>query len=400
MNPCLPFAANLVQSSLRSNGFSKNIVLSPLSLNAIAAMLATGCSGRSLKRVLSFVGCDDLEQLKSMFSQMMSIATSSSSSSSPSSSACSGMSNSYRRYRGCGGSSSPPKISFVNGVWVDSRFPLKPSYKDCVTNVFKSDAKNVDFQKADKAIKEINSWADLQTNGLIKDVLQRGHISPVTALILGNALYFKGYWADEFDITRTRNQNFSLLGGDKVSVPFMGISRHYLYGSFDDFKVIELPYKSGNIGDKKRFSMQLILPHKIDGLQDLVLKFNSGFMSPHFELERTLVDVVRIPKIKFSSVLEEIKFPFMEQDMELTEMIHARDPPFISKIIHKAFIEVDEKGTEAAAVTFSAIEGCAPEAIQREIKTFVADHPFMFIVKEETSGLVLFVGAVVNPLPE
>ncbi|XP_071932831.1 serpin-ZX-like [Coffea arabica] len=400
MNPCLPFAANLVQSSLRSNGFSKNIVLSPLSLNAIAAMLATGCSGRSLKRVLSFVECDDLEQLKSMFSQMMSIATSSSSSSSPSSSACSGMSNSYRRYRGRGGSSSPPKISFVNGVWVDSRFPLKPSYKDCVTNVFKSDAKNVDFQKADKAIKEINSWADLQTNGLIKDVLQRGHISPVTALILGNALYFKGYWADEFDITRTRNQNFSLLGGDKVSVPFMGISGHYLYGSFGDFKVIELPYKVGNIGDRKRFSMQLILPHKIDGLQDLVLKFNSGFISGHFELERTLVDVVQIPKIKFSSVLEEIKFPFMEEDMELTEMIHARDQPFISKIIHKAFIEVDEKGTEAAAVTFSAIIGHAPGEIQREIKTFVADHPFMFIVKEETSGLVLFVGAVVNPLPE
>ncbi|KAL3523483.1 hypothetical protein ACH5RR_016317 [Cinchona calisaya] len=378
MNSCVGLAGELLLRENLKNGFSKNVVVSPLSLNAVAAMLAAGSSEQTLDHVLGFLGCKTLDELKSVFSEMMAIATS----------------NNEEEEGGL------PKISFANGVWVDKRFRLKDFYRRFVSDVFKSEAKNVDFfHQADEAVKEINSWAEFQTKGLIRDVLQRYHITPLTALILGNALYFKGSWENKFNPEWTQKRDFFLLDEKKVSVPFMTSSRSYLYGSFDDNKVLEIPYQRGK-EERKKFSMQFILPNKKDGLKNLLEKFNaeSGFLNWHFQLSRTKLTEFWIPKFKFSCSLDNIRFPFMEKHLELTEMLHSGDPS-ISNIIQKAFIEVDEEGTEAAAVTLGMVFGCA-RLQEPEIKSFVADHPFMFIIKEKTSGLTLFTGAVLNPLVE
>ncbi|KAL3520737.1 hypothetical protein ACH5RR_018886 [Cinchona calisaya] len=438
-------------------------------------MVAAGCSQRTLEHVLSYIGCRDLNDLKSMVSMMMNITISSSSSSNtttsrpgsgyyqgsggptrhhggyyqgssragggyyqdtsgydrgyhqrsygPGGNYYQGNSSSgggYYQSRGTGrldrrirGNRSGPKISFANGVWVDKRFSLKPSYQNCVAHVFKSQAKIVDFMlRPEEAVSEINSWAESHTNGLIKDVIDRRHILPDTRIILGNALYFKGSWEKKFNPKCTTKRDFYLLNGAKIKVPFMTSSESYLYGSFGDFKVLEIPYQRSMQEDHKRFSMQFILPNKIDGLQNLLDKFknnnpiNSVFSSHHnFQFQLSITDLTEfwIPKFKFSCSFEKIKFPFMQEGcpMELTEMLQQNLGDLaLSNIIHKALIEVDEEGTEAAAVTLAIGFGCAPNFQKPEIKTFVADHPFLFIIKEDISGLILFTGAVLNPLSE
>ncbi|KAL3520742.1 hypothetical protein ACH5RR_018891 [Cinchona calisaya] len=177
------------------------------------------------------------------------------------------------------------------------------------------------MMKADEVVKDVNSWAKLQTNGLIKRVLQPADIHPLTALVLGNALYFKGCWKDEFNPTWTKKRKFYLLNGDKISIPFMTTSQSYLYGSFENFKVLDIPYQSGrknkkrrfsmqipdqsgHRGDHKQFSMQFLLPNEKDGLQNLLEKLNadsSGFFNQlHFHLKKADLDEFWIPKFKFS----------------------------------------------------------------------------------------------------
>ncbi|CAK9178610.1 unnamed protein product [Ilex paraguariensis] len=259
--------------------------------------------------------------------------------------------------------------------------------------------------QADKIVEETNSWAKKATKGLITDVLHDIH--PNTKLLLGNAVYFKGSWIDEFDREQTENRDFYPLDGDKVSVPFMTSNENYLYGSFNGFKVLKIPYQSGQ--DEKMFSMYFFLPDKRDGLENLLTKVNSdpGFLHKHFELRSVEFNEFWIPKFKFSSTFETSKtmiemgltLPFMEDCMELTKMVELPSgvPLYISQIIQKASIEVDEGGTEAAAVTMTDYCGCCLEADIPETENFVADHPFMFMIKEETSGMVLFTGAVFNP---
>ncbi|CDP00935.1 unnamed protein product [Coffea canephora] len=265
-----------------------------------------------------------------------------------------------------------PKISFANGVWVDKRFPVKPSFQQCVRDAFKAEAKNVDFSnQADEAVEEINSWVESQTNGLISGVLDSQHIDPLTALVLGNALYFKGYWKNKFNPKRTEERDFYPC---KISVPFMTSSCSYLYGSFDNFKALEIPYQSGK-QDEKHFSMQFLLPNEKDGLQNLLEQFNAdsyGLINRHnFQLTRTEFKDFWIPKFKFLYNLGNIKFPFMEEPMELTEMVHLEsgEHPVISNIVQKAVIEVDEQGTEAAAFTGFDIFG-PPPTLEEKLESF------------------------------
>ncbi|CAK9178614.1 unnamed protein product [Ilex paraguariensis] len=264
------------------------------------------------------------------------------------------------------------------------------------------------YLQADEIVEEANSWAKNATKGLIKDVLQREHINPNTKLLLGNALYFKGAWnPNEFNHKKTEKRDFYLLNGNKVSVPFMTSKNKYLYGSFNGFKFLKIPYQQGQ--DRRMFSMYFFLPDEGDGLQNLLTNVNSipGFLHQDFELRNVKLLEFWIPKFKFSShliasrAMEEmgLTLPFMRDCMELTEMVHvpAGVPFYVTLIIQKAFIEVDEEGTEAAAVTLSVLYGCSPKGPVPKTENFVADHPFMFMIREETSGLVIFTGVVSNP---
>lgn len=259
--------------------------------------------------------------------------------------------------------------------------------------------------KAVQVAGEVNMWAEKETNGLIEELLPPGSVDASTRLIFANALYFKGAWNEAFDASKTKDHDFHLINGSSVKVPFMTSKKKQTVSAYDGFKVLGLPYKQGN--DKRRFSMYFFLPDAKDGLPALVEKVSSesGFLERHLPHQRVEVGEFRIPRFKISFGLEAsevlkrlgLVLPFSGEG-GLTEML---DSPqgrnlYVSNIFHKSFIEVNEEGTEAAAAT-SAVIALRSLRIPQNID-FVADHPFLFLIRENATGVVLFIGHVLNPL--
>ncbi|KAG5543392.1 hypothetical protein RHGRI_016207 [Rhododendron griersonianum] len=318
MEFCTQIANQLMLKEIQ-NSFGKNIVSSPLSINVVLNMVAAGSTGHTLKHMLGFLGSKNVDKINSKSMKMMAVVA------------------------GGGGRSS--KI-IGNGLILTM---------------------------ADQVVDEINSWANTASRGLIKEILQHGSVDPETALILANGLYFKGLWDFdyEFDARRTEKRKFYLQDGSTVLVPFMttiskdyyyrSSSKDYYYGSFDDFKVLKIPYQSCQ---PNNFSMYFFLPEERDGLQNLIRKLNSDsrFLSQeYFELTEETLEELWIPKFKFSfdfNVLEVmddmgVSFSSIGNPRDLSEMVHNTNDvePFLLKMFQKAYIEVDEKGTEAAAIT-------------------------------------------------
>ena len=261
--------------------------------------------------------------------------------------------------------------------------------------------------QADEAVDEVNSWAEKETKGLISELLPYGSLHKWTVLVFANALYFKGSWHQKFDPSRTQTRDFHLLNGQIVRVPFMttaeiGFDR-FFYRCFDGFKVLKIPYKSGQ--DPQKFSMYFFLPDQKDGLFNLLqkLKSNPNMLNLQFDLTKDKLTAFWIPKFKFSFKFEAketmkkmgLTLPFKAG--ELTEVVdcpYSSKDLLVSSIFHKSYIEVNEEGTEAAASTAVIFEMQAA----RIYPSFVADHPFLFMIREETHGIVFFFGAVLNPL--
>ncbi|XP_042476279.1 serpin-ZXA-like [Macadamia integrifolia] len=261
-----------------------------------------------------------------------------------------------------------------------------------------------DGDKAVEVANEVNSWADKETNGLIKEVLPPGSVDCSTRLIFANALYFKGAWNENFDASKTNDYDFYLVDGSSVHVPFMTSKKKQYVRAHDGFKVLRLPYKQGE--DKRCFSMYFFLPDAKDRLPGLVEKLTSelGFLDRYLPSEAVKVGSFRIPRFKISFGFESsevlkglgLVLPFAGG---LTEMV---DSPLgqnlaVSSIFQKSFIEVNEEGTEAAAASAGVIT-LNSIRLPTNLIDFVADHPFIYLIREEMTGVVLFIGHVLNPL--
>ncbi|XP_058216713.1 serpin-ZX-like [Rhododendron vialii] len=374
-------------------GSNANFALSPLSIDVVLTMVAAGSRGRTLERVLALLGAQDIDEIKSSASEMMAAAA------------------------GCGGGRRSDEggdglvLCMVNGAWVDKRFPLIDSYKEEVLKgICACNAETVDFQKeANEVVKKVNSWAEEASKGLITNLLQPQSLSSQTAIVLANGLYFKGTWtsAHRFDESLTRKRTFYLLTGDTVSIPFMTSRKKYHYKSFDAFKVLKVPYKSAKLD--RKFSMYFFLPHEKVGLQNLLKELcsDSGFLKQdYFNIRKVSLAKFWIPKFKLSYEFDIAKtmkkigmtFPFTENPEDFSEMMKIpKGIPFLSiSMTQKVVVKVDEKGTEAAAVTRARLRSLS---YKRSLPkpSFVADHPFLFMIKEKMSGLVFFMGAVLNP---
>ncbi|PWA40553.1 serpin-ZX [Artemisia annua] len=242
--------------------------------------------------------------------------------------------------------------------------------------------------------KEVDAWIEKQTSGLIKGIIPAFQVDGLTRLILANAVYFKGAWKVKFDPSRTKDSDFHLLNGEKVKVPFMTSLDKQLVGKYDGFKVLGLPYSQGE--DKRRFSMYMFLPNEKEGIPSLIEKLGSesSFLERHIPREQVKVGRFFIPKFDISfgfdasEVLKELGLVLPFTPGCITEMVEQGLKA--SSMHHKAILTVNEEGTEAAAATARLFEDSIPV-------NFVADHPFLFVIREDVSGEVMFMGQVVNP---
>ncbi|KAF7132316.1 hypothetical protein RHSIM_Rhsim09G0016800 [Rhododendron simsii] len=405
MELCTRMVKQLLLKEIEQGNY-RNLVLSPLSIDVVLNMVAAGSRGRTLEKMLGLLGSENIDEIKSLSLEMMALATGADGEDDGEDEQVWCLVNGYAEKMALPKGGDEPVLCLVNGAWFDQRFTPKPSYtEDVLKGIYGCEVKTVDFvTRGDEVADEINLWAEAASRGLIKDILQRDSLSRDMGLILANGLYFKGNWEHDFrfDANLTENRAFYLLNGDTVSVPFM--TSHDSYRrcrSFDGFKVLEIPYQSS----KKQFSMYFFLPDERDGLQNLIEKLicDSGYSYEYTCLSETKFDEFWIPKFKFpydfdvSLTMKEMgmSFPVMENLEDFSEMVEIpKGLPFIrSSMIQKAFIEVDEKGTVAAAITMDpGLSLCMPEST-----SFVADHPFMFMIMEEISKLVIFTGAVLDP---
>ncbi|KAL2895125.1 Serpin-ZX [Bienertia sinuspersici] len=360
---------------------NKNLVCSPLSLHVVLSLIASGSSGSTRDQILSFLKSKSSDDLNKLSAEIVSLVFAD------------------------GSSSGGPKLSFANGVWVDQTLPLKPTFKHVVDDLYKAASNQVDFiNNAVQVTSDVNSWAEKQTTGLIKELLPSGSVDSSTRLIFANAIYFKGAWKDKFDASKTAENDFHLSNGNSVKVPFMTSKKKQFIEAFDGFKVLSLPYKQGE--DKRQFSMYFLLPDANNGLESLIEKVSSqpGFLNQHIPNEKVEVGEFRIPKFKISFGFEAskvlkglgVELPFTEGGLtEMTDSPVAKNL-FVSNIFQKSFIEVNEEGTEAAAATAGVV---ALRSIMVGKKLdFVADHPFLFLIREDMTGSVVFTGKIMNPL--
>ncbi|CAH2059245.1 unnamed protein product [Thlaspi arvense] len=349
-------------------GKPSNLVFSPALINVILSYIAAKCPGDTGDKIVSLLRASSTDELNAVSSEVVT--------------------NVLADSTAHGG----PMISAANGFWIDKSLSVEPSFKDLLKTSYKAAFNQVDFRtKSDEVAKEVNSWVEKETKGLITDLLSPESVTPLTDFIFANALFFNGRWDEEFDPSLTKDSDFHLLDGTKARVPFMtGKSYRYSLEAYEGFNVLTLPYRQGSNyrEDRRCFSMQIYLPDEKDGLPEMLDRLAScpGFLNGEGDIsgERAEVGELKIPRFKFSF------------DFEASEALKGLglDTP-LETIIHKSCIEVDEVGSKAAAAAaVISVGACMPP---KEMYDFVADHPFLFLVKEYGSGLVLFLGQVLDP---
>ncbi|MBU1740378.1 MAG: serpin family protein, partial [Proteobacteria bacterium] len=282
------------------------------------------------------------------------------------------------------------KLHVANALWPQRDYAFLKSFIRLVTTHYGRRVFPQDFKaRAEAARKRINAWVARVTMDRIKDLIPPGGVTALTRLVLTNAIYFKGDWLVKFDQKKTRDADFTLKSGRKVKVKMMRLTApggrpiaHVRYGDWGSFKVLELPYAG------KRLSMIMFLPKKHDGLARLEGRLNptdlSRWMKRLSEKKVVLVALPRFkittPTIELTQVLRALgmRDAFIKSRADFSRMDGQRNL-YISAVFHKAFIEVNETGTEAAAATAVVMRFTSAGPVQSRPPVFRADRPFLYL---------------------
>ncbi|XP_067005425.2 serpin B3 [Anabrus simplex] len=279
-------------------------------------------------------------------------------------------------------------LEIANKLYVDKRNAVKSEYQQAVKTIFQSDVEQVDFDKENEVVENVNNWTKSATHGKIEKLID--HVSNETVAIGLNAVYFYGEWKTQFNPDHTREEVFHLNSKSSKSIPMMALkSDRLLFMPYPDFDVLKLYYKGEDT------SMLILLPREIDGLAALESKLSTLNIT---RISQALIHAhteVLLPKFKIESSLD-LSEPLEKMGLGGMFTFSREFSPITNKqfkitsVTQKAFIEVTEKGTEAAAAT-AWVGGTWPLAPPL-VQYFRADHPFMFIILDELTGGSLFFG--------
>ncbi len=287
------------------------------------------------------------------------------------------------------------QLSVANALWGQQGVGFLKKFLDLTEKHYGAGLRQVDFAAATEAArKTINAWVEKETQGKIKDLIQPGVLNALTRLVLTNAIYFKGTWAEQFDKKATRDAPFTLATRQQVKVPMMHKTENFGYTEAEDFQALELAYAGDDL------SMVIFLPREADGLLALEKKLSLENLESWLGGLRRQTVQVSVPRFAITSEfgLQEVLKSLGMTDAfsgaaDFSGMTGRKDL-FISAVIHKAFVDVNEEGTEAAAATAVVM---MRSAAPRPPVVFRADHPFLFLIRDNASDSILFIGRLVNP---
>ncbi len=294
------------------------------------------------------------------------------------------------------GGKSKYELRVANALWGQKGFEFLRAFTQTVEDQYGGKLQELDFVKAvEKARRTINSWVEKKTNDKIKDLLSAGDLDAATRLVLTNAIYFKGNWASQFKKSQTQDEPFTLLNGTEVQAPMMNQKTKFGYAETDTLQVLEMPY----VGEE--LSMVVLLPRKTDGIGELEKDLTGENLAQWLQEAHKREVIVTMPKFKMTS---KFSMASVLRSMGMTDAFTARADfsgmtgrrdLFISAVIHQAYVDVNEEGTEAAAATAVTMKLTA--VLPDQTPVFRADHPFLFLIRDKTSGSILFLGRVMNP---
>ncbi|SFM21392.1 serpin family protein [Methanolobus profundi] len=291
-------------------------------------------------------------------------------------------------------------LKTANALWVRKEYPLNQQFVQNSKKYYEGNVTNIDFRgKPEESRTIINEWVASKTNDKIKYLIPENLITIDTAIIITNAVYFKGKWMNEFDTTNTEKRIFynSSSSKDGTPVDMMYIQEYFSYGESKNAKIVELPYKGNDL------CMYIVLPEEND-----IGEFEDSFtLSEYTRLKSSMNSQYPVqtwlPKFKIDTKTE---LPETLQDMGIvdafgiranfSEMVPEDYMLWLDDVIHQAFIDVQEKGTEAAAATAIEAVDCAVVPSEKVLE-FKADHPFLFIIEDKRTGCILFMGKVEEP---
>jgi len=351
---------------------NKNLMLSPLSASTALTMLLNGCGGDTydqLKGTLKYPEDMSISEVNEVYNSLV---------------------NQLLKV------DPKVKLALANAIFYRESFSVKTPFLNTMSSDFGALTEGLDFTLP-SALTAINKWASDNTNGKIPKVLDE--ISPDAVMFLMNALYFKGDWSYQFDKSLTSNRPFYTAEGNSVNVSTMNGEVGSKVAIGINYKAIELPYGRTN------FTMVVIVPN------ETLASFNTSFNAEMWNAITSTLDeqeeygemIVYMPKFKFS--YEKV----LNDQLQSMGMIDAFNSSlanlsgisdasiFVSFVKQNTFVEVDEKGTEAAAVTTIGVE---LTSVPSQPRQFIIDKPFIFAIRERTTNALLFIGQIVNPLAE
>ena len=388
------FSLNLLKQVNATEQQSENVFLSPLSVSIVSAMLANGANGETLSQILQTIGAGDYavadlnDYSKNLLENLPYLD----------------------KYT---------DMNIANAIWVDDALTLKEPFRQTGKQYFKATIETSDLQ--DPAIvNTVNSWADKNTKGLIKEVVTERDFNEATRMVLANALYFKSKWQEKFNKTDTRKQDFTLSNGSTVQVDMMQQTKelrvmpawpmeHYYGPDVPDTNIA--PYDARMLRmyfKDKAYCMDIVLPREGLSCDDYLKDLDMDKLS-ELELLMSSYDVqVQMPKFKLDyrrDLEDDMKalgmtdvFDIVRAD--LTDLatyngLNADADLFLDKLFQKTYLEVDEEGAKAAAVTIGLVNDKA--AAPMPIEPFIVDRPFLLFIREVKYGTILFAGKIGKP---
>ncbi|MBN1975410.1 MAG: serpin family protein [Sedimentisphaerales bacterium] len=370
------FAYNLYDKIKDSPEIKKNggnLFFSPYSISAALGMTYTGARGNTAKEMADVLQLPplELEKIAAAYGQLQNQLQ-------------------------ANPKTSEYQLNIANALWGQKGYNFLPEFLEINKKYFDSGLTELDFAKSEEARKIINTWVEDKTKEKIKDLITPGALDPLTRLVLTNAIYFKGNWAVQFKEENTKPADFNVTENKKVEVPMMHQKGKYFYGESDTIQVLQMPYKG------EELAMFIVLPKAGVSLSDVEKQINSESPYIFSSISRSKQGVeVFLPKFKMTCgtiALKEILIAMGMKDAfssiaDFSGMTGKRDL-FISAVMHKAFVEVNEEGTEAAAATAVIMQKDEP----RPTPVFRADRPFIFMITDiRGQNDILFMGRLVDP---
>ena len=342
------------------------MMVSPLSLSLALSMAAYGAEGQTAKEMCATLGFSDFttEQVSAYYQKMVGALL-----------------------------EADPKTTFevANSIWADPRIRIKKGFVDGAQKYYSSEVYSADFS-TQETVNAVNKWCSDKTHGKINSILDKP--DPTLVMALMNALYFYGKWAFEFE--DAKQEDFVAVDGSKVKVEMMHSRNDLQYSEYDGYRMVSLPYGNG------AFTMDVILPDSNKSFSNAAMGFNAEILHRLDSYSSTCDVDLKLPKFTFdytadmTKVLSEMGMPTAFSDFaDFSGM--AEESLMISQVKQKTFIDVNEKGTEAAAVTFIGfVTTSIGPAPQKRFVEFHADRPFVFVIRERSTGAVLFIGQKVS----